>query len=103
MINLQISALKKLKRIEKIQNKRKELIETAHVLRNFIEKKFDMKKKLTYEELIKQIELLEIEKNLKGELIDFFKEMITVEYSKKFDPKKYSSKLQWARRIVKRL
>jgi len=66
-------ALENLNRIKEIKDERKAIVGVAYVLKEFLEVKFEIPHELTYLELIRELRSREINPELKGALITFFK------------------------------
>jgi len=74
-------ALENLNRIKEIKDERKAIVGVAYVLKEFLEVKFEIPHELTYLELIKELRSGEINPDLKGTLITFFKRTSIMVYA----------------------
>lgn len=89
--------------VKKAEKKDEYAIEIAHIVREFVQKKLNIRSELTYSELLERLEKTEkIEPEVKKQLMEFFNDVVKKEYANediKFPkPNKLSS---WAQEIIK--
>ncbi len=74
-------SLENLGKIKEIKDERRALIGVAYVLKQFLEVRFDIKREVTYHELVDELKTRDIDRELKEQLMDFFKRMPVMMYA----------------------
>ncbi len=97
-------AKENLETIKNISDSRKAIIKVAHVLKDFLEIKFEIQFSTTYGELIDILkEKKTIHDDVKKEIIGFFKKVNECEYAHGFAGENFSDFYKSARRIIEEM
>ena len=75
-------SLENLGKIKEIKDERRALIGVAYVLKQFLEIRFDIKREVTYHELVDELKPRDIDRELKEQLMDFFRRMPVMMYAR---------------------
>ncbi|MEA3255721.1 MAG: hypothetical protein U9Q22_07810 [Candidatus Altiarchaeota archaeon] len=74
-------ALANLDKVKGIKNEKKAVIGVAYVLKEFLQVKFGITSELTYRGIIDELKTKDIDRQLRNQLIEFFKEMSIMVYA----------------------
>ncbi len=95
------------RKIDSIRRRKKGkdyIVGIAHILRDFIKKKYGIKEQLTYTELIDRIDgIKDMPKDVREQLTWFFNEVQQHEYSGELDEVYFPDLDKWAKKIVELL
>jgi IMP dehydrogenase len=91
------------KRIKEIKDEKKAVVGTAYVLKEFLQIKFKINRELTYRELLEEIKGKDINKEIKDQLLDFFKRISINLYSGIKDHENFSKAYNLAEKTINEL
>lgn len=83
--------MENLSKVRNIQDKRRAIIETVHVLKDFLEVKMKIAEQLTYEEIIEELKKRKLDPKLRQEMIEFFNRINIEEYATGFDNESFEN------------
>ena len=75
-------SLENLKKIRELKEERRAIIGVAYVLKQFLQVRFKIPREVTYHELAEEIKGKNIDTEIKGSLMDFFRKMPIMMYAK---------------------
>lgn len=96
-------SLENLGRIKEIKDEKKSIVGVAYVLKEFLQIKFKINKELTYRELLDEIKGRDIKKDIKDQLLDFFKGISMSLYAGVRDHESFSKAYNLAEKTINEL
>ncbi len=75
-------SLENLSKIKEIKEERRAIVGVAYVLKQFLEVRFDIPIEVTYHDLIEEIKGKDMDKELKDQLLDFFRKIPVIMYAR---------------------
>lgn len=96
-------ALANLEKVKGIKNEKKAIIGVAYVLKEFLQVKFGISSELTYREIIDELKTRDIDRQLRNQLIEFFKEMSIMVYAHIPEKENFSKYHSLAKKTINEL